>query len=133
MSDALGCGIGETPADFVTSKQVDGFAIELHDAHELGMGGPVVGRLVINGERLRGTYGGPFHIVDGSLYIPVLKWKLFTGRYFDLATIDLCTKRITFGGMRQIVLGVLSSEGDDLILTGDIAARWSFKKCVFKT
>jgi hypothetical protein len=116
----------ETPCDFEEKKVFGTHTVELRDTHEIGMGGPRVGRLVSDSVKLDGWFGGPFAVSCGRLHIPFLKRSLFRGSSFDLCHVDLRSKEVVMEGLRFEVLGVVRAEEHALELTMDVDSRARF-------
>ncbi len=78
----------EDPADFETSIRIGDVEITYSNLMEISQGGPVVGDLSVNGEKLKGRYGGPLLYKDHCIYVPVQVRK-FLGTGFKLAKVDV--------------------------------------------
>lgn len=82
----------EDPIQFDIRKTFDETEIIYTNLMEISQGGPEIGNLSINGEMVRGRYGGPALYKDGFLFVPLLIKKFFrTG--FQLVKIDTVTLR----------------------------------------
>lgn len=106
----------ENPTDFILSKSFDGHTVELLDACETSMGGSCYGRLLIDGKKIRGNFGGPFFGKGDMLYIPKIRLKFFTGYVWDLCVFNLATGGIRYVTMNSTGFGVLDADEKSITL-----------------
>lgn len=94
----------ETPHNFNSTIVSGSHTIRYVSLQEIGQGGPLVGRLIINGKELPDKlFGGPGLAVDSVLFIP-----LFIRRFcisgFRLVRIDLDTCVVSFlTGIKDLI------------------------------
>jgi hypothetical protein len=80
----------DTPLAFATELQRDRWHIKYSDLTEICQGGPLVGNLIINGQKvfLDKFFGGPLLYVENSVFIPMFIHK-FCISGFMLSVIEL--------------------------------------------
>lgn len=79
-----------SPTDFPDTYKIDALSISYDNLMEISQGGPVVGRLLIDGEVFGNNllFGGPFVIEKKRVYIPLFIRK-FCVTGFKVCAINL--------------------------------------------
>ncbi len=117
----------ENPTEFIESKSFDGHTVELLDTCETSMGGARIGRLFIDGKKIRGNFGGPFFGKGDMLYIPKLRLKIFEGRNFDLFVFNLSTGKSRCVVMNSTGFGVLDADEKSLTMISGLGSSSVWK------
>ena len=109
----------ESPLDFCVEKKIGVYSICFSDLFEICQGGPVVGKLSINGASVQGyKFGGPYLVSMNFLYIPVLSRK-FLGVGFQLGRIDLENIDLTLIGSNEPLIFLDRIEDEVIFYFGD--------------
>jgi hypothetical protein len=113
----------ENPTDFLETKQFDRHRIELVNTIETSMGGPRIGNLIIDGEPVRGKFGGPFVGRGNILFIPKLRFKFSDGRFFDLCIFNILTRTSKYVSMRSTGFGVMGVDDQSITLISGLDGK----------
>lgn len=86
-----------TPWEFTTELQQDNWHIQYSDLNEVCQGGPLVGNLIINRQKVfyDKFFGGPLLYRENVVFIPMFIRK-FCVSGFVLSIIELDTMRLRF-------------------------------------
>lgn len=110
----------ESPVDFIASKVIGRYAIQYSDLHEIGQGGPEVGSIFINGNKVESyLFGGPFLCQENSIYIPAYLPRLLGWR-FKIARLELDTLEVQVMGDFKSVIFLKAIEGDTICYYEDV-------------
>ena len=109
----------EDPIQFETNKSTGDVKLEYSDLREIVQGGPEIGCIAINGQSVRGRYGGPALIHDIYVYIPAFVQKIL-GSGFRLAKINSKTLEIEYIGSKRDLLFLDKLEGDQIYFYEDL-------------
>ena len=85
----------DTPWVFTTELQEDEWHIQYSDLAEICQGGPLVGHLIINGQKvfLDKFFGGPLLYFENCVFAPMFIRKFFVSG-FMLSVIELNSMRL---------------------------------------
>jgi len=90
--------ITENPLSFSSIKKDEHTQVKLIDLTEICQGGPVIGRLSINGAPIkRRRFGGPFYLIGDTIFVPAVIIGMIS-KGFQLSIINVKTLDINFIG-----------------------------------
>jgi len=90
------------PTSVQREYSIEGHEIEYRDLMEICQGGPEIGNLFIDGQRIgdNSRFGGPLLYSNRSIYAPIYV-KKFISSGFILAKIDIMTNEMKLIGRRK--------------------------------
>lgn len=89
------------PRSFSTKVTINGYNFEYCDINEVCQGGPLIGKISINGNKIEGKdFGGPFLLQNNLLIVPVF-FRGFFSSGFKIGAYYIENKNLAIYGKLQ--------------------------------